>query len=146
MQETGNAYDPFAVPKACLVACGIIPQKGGNLEEILTRLGSGFMINSRVRNVPKGSGLGTSSILAAALAKGALEFVGFNPTEQELQGIVLVMEQLMSTGGGWQDQAGGLCNGIKIITRGLPDFKRVPYLFTLLFTLPKTALRENKSD
>ena len=107
-----------------MIDCGILPQKGGNLEEILTRLGSGFMINSRVRNVPKGSGLGTSSILAAALAKGALEFVGFNPTEQELQGIVLVMEQLMSTGGGWQDQAGGLCNGIKIIT-SKPSFNQI---------------------
>jgi fucokinase len=124
LQETGNPYDPFAVPKACLIACGILPQKGGNLTEILTRLGSGFSINSRVRNVPKGSGLGTSSILAAALAKAALEFVGSHPTEQELQGIVLVMEQLMSTGGGWQDQAGGLCNGIKLIT-SKPSFNQI---------------------
>ena len=123
LQETGNPYDPFAVPKACLIACGILPQKDGNLNEILTRLGSGFSINSRVRNVPKGSGLGTSSILAAALAKGALEFIGMKPTEQELQGIVLVMEQLMSTGGGWQDQAGGLCNGIKLIT-SKPSFNQ----------------------
>ena len=95
-----------------------------NLNEILSRLGSGFSINSRVRNVPKGSGLGTSSILAAALAKAALEFIGMNPTEQDLQGIVLVMEQLMSTGGGWQDQAGGLCNGIKIIT-SKPSFNQI---------------------
>ena len=124
LQETGNPYDPFAVTKSCLVACGIIPQTGGNLNEILTRMGSGFSINSRVRNVPKGSGLGTSSILAAALAKAALEFIGKNPTEQELQGIVLVMEQLMSTGGGWQDQAGGLCNGIKIIT-SKPSFNQL---------------------
>ena len=49
LQETGNPYDPFAVTKACLIACGIIPQKGGNLEEILTRLGSGFMINSMLQ-------------------------------------------------------------------------------------------------
>ena len=124
LQETGNPYDPFAVTKACLIACGILPQQGGNLNEILTRLGSGFSINSRVRNVPKGSGLGTSSILAAALAKAALEFIGMNPTQQELQGIVLVMEQLMSTGGGWQDQAGGLCNGIKIIT-SKPSFNQL---------------------
>jgi fucokinase len=124
LQETGNPYDPFAVPKACLIACGILPKEGGNLNEILTRLGSGFIINSRVRNVPKGSGLGTSSILAAALAKAALEFIGIKPTEQELQGIVLVMEQLMSTGGGWQDQAGGLCNGIKIITSE-PSFNQI---------------------
>ena len=116
LQQTGNPYDPFAIPKACLLACGILPQKGGNLNEILTRLGSGFIINSRVRNVPKGSGLGTSSILAGAMAKATLEFVGYNPSEEELHGIVLAMEQLMSTGGGWQDQAGGLSNGIKLIT------------------------------
>ena len=123
LQETGNPYDPFAIPKACLIVCGILPQKDGDLNEILTRLGSGFVINSRVRNVPKGSGLGTSSILAAALAKAALEFIGKKPTEQELQGIVLVMEQLMSTGGGWQDQAGALWNGIKLIT-SKPSFNQ----------------------
>ena len=123
LQETGNPYDPFAIPKACLIACGILPQKGGNLSEILTRLGSGFIINSRVRNVPKGSGLGTSSILAAAMAKAVLEFVGYNPSEQDIFGIVLLMEQLMSTGGGWQDQAGGLCPGIKLVT-SKPSFNQ----------------------
>ena len=111
------------MPKACLLACVILPQKGGNLNEILTKLGSGFSINSRVRNVPKGSGLGTSSILAAALAKGVLEFIEMKPTEQDLQRIVLIMEQLMSTGGGWQDQAGDLCNGIKLIT-SKPSFNK----------------------
>ena len=30
--------------------------------------------------------------------------------------VVLSMEQLMSTGGGWQDQVGGLTRGIKMIT------------------------------
>ena len=30
----------------------------------------------------------------------------------------------MSTGGGWQDQAGGLCNGIKIIT-SKPSFNQI---------------------
>ena len=123
LQQTGNPYDPFAIPKACLIACGILPQKGGSLCEILTRLGSGFIINSRVRNVPKGSGLGTSSILAGAMAKATLEFVGCKPTEQDLHGIVLVMEQLMSTGGGWQDQAGGLCPGVKLVT-SKPSFNQ----------------------
>ena len=122
-QDTVNPYEPFVVPKACLLACVILPQKGGNLNEILTRLGSGFSINSRVRNVPKGSGLGTSSILAAALAKGVLEFIEMKPTEQDLQRIVLIMEQLMSTGGGWQDQAGDLFNGIKLIT-SKPSFNK----------------------
>ena len=66
LQKTGDPYDPFALQKAALLATGIIPVKGGNLDEILTRLGGGFIMNSEVHGVPKGSGLGTSSILAAA--------------------------------------------------------------------------------
>ena len=36
--------------------------------------------------------------------------------EALLYDVVLCMEQLMSTGGGWQDQVGGLTPGIKMIT------------------------------
>lgn len=69
LQATGDPYDPFALQKACLLACGIIPREGHTLGEILERLGSGFVMHSEVRNVPKGSGLGTSSILSAACVK-----------------------------------------------------------------------------
>ena len=116
LQKTGDPYDPFALQKACLLACGIIPKKGGNLEEILTRLGGGFEMHSEVTNVPKGSGLGTSSILSAACVKAIFEFMGIEHTEQDLYDHVLCMEQIMSTGGGWQDQVGGVTNGIKYIT------------------------------
>lgn len=116
LQQTGNPYDPFALQKACLLACGIIPKEGGNLKEILSRLGGGFEIHSEVKNVPKGSGLGTSSILSAACVKAILEFMGIAYTNEDLYERVLVMEQIMSTGGGWQDQVGGVTNGIKYIT------------------------------
>ena len=69
LQATGDPFDPFALQKACLLACGIIPKEGHNLEEILTRLGGGFVMHSEVTNVPKGSGLGTSSILSAACVR-----------------------------------------------------------------------------
>lgn len=115
LQRTGDPYDSFALQKACLLACGIIPYEGGNLEEILARLGGGFELHSEVRNVPKGSGLGTSSILSAACVKAIFEFVGITYTESDLYAHVLVMEQIMSTGGGWQDQVGGVTNGIKYI-------------------------------
>ena len=39
-----------------------------------------------------------------------------NISEEKICEIVLCMEQLMSTGGGWQDQVGGLTAGIKFIT------------------------------
>ena len=77
--------------------------KGVALDEILTRLGGGFEMHSEVTNVPKGSGLGTSSILSAACVKAVFEFMGISYTEEELYAHVLVMEQIMSTGGGWQD-------------------------------------------
>ena len=44
------------------------------------------------------------------------EFMGIAYTEADLYAHVLVMEQIMSTGGGWQDQVGGVTNGIKYIT------------------------------
>lgn len=123
-------YDPFALQKACLLACGIIPSEGGSLDEILTRLGGGFEMHSEVMNVPKGSGLGTSSILSAACVKAVFEFMGISYTEEELYAHVLVMEQIMSTGGGWQDQVGGVTNGIKYITSkpGLDQQLRVEHI------------------
>ncbi len=116
LQSVGDPYDPYVLQKAALLACGIIPEKGGDLEEILERLGGGFMINTEVVGVPKGSGLGTSSILAAACVKGIFEFCGIDYTEDDLYSHVLCMEQIMSTGGGWQDQVGGVTDGIKYTT------------------------------
>lgn len=116
LQRTGDPFDPFALQKACLLACGIIPMKGNNLKEILERLGGGFVMHSEVTNVPKGSGLGTSSILSAACVKAVFEFMGIGYAEEDLYSHVLAMEQIMSTGGGWQDQVGGVTPGLKYIT------------------------------
>ena len=116
LQATGDPFDPFALQKACLLACGIIPKEGSSLEEILDRLGGGFEMHSEVTNVPKGSGLGTSSILSAACVKAVFEFMGIAYTEEDLYAHVLAMEQIMSTGGGWQDQVGGITPGLKYIT------------------------------
>lgn len=116
LQETGDPFDPFALQKACLLACGIIPKEGHDLKEILSRLGGGFVMHSEVTNVPKGSGLGTSSILSAACVKAVFEFMGIEHTEDDLYSHVLAMEQIMSTGGGWQDQVGGVTPGLKYIS------------------------------
>ncbi|MBR2875827.1 MAG: bifunctional fucokinase/L-fucose-1-P-guanylyltransferase [Clostridia bacterium] len=116
LQQTGDPYDVFALQKAALLACGVIPQEGGKLEDILTRLGGGFVMHSEVTNVPKGSGLGTSSILSAACVKAIFEFMGIPHTEDDLYRHVLAMEQIMSTGGGWQDQVGGVVDGVKFVS------------------------------
>lgn len=75
-------------------------------------------MDTEVVGVPKGSGLGTSSILAAASVKGIFEFLGIQYTEDELYSTALCMEQVMSTGGGWQDQVGGVTDGKMICGAG----------------------------
>lgn len=139
LQKTGDPYDPFALQKAALLACGILPTEGGSLEEILGRLGGGFKMQTEVTGVPKGSGLGTSSILAAACVKALFEFMGVAHAESDLYGRVLCMEQIMSTGGGWQDQVGGLCPGIKYITT-MPGLEQK--ICVKQVDIPKEAMQE----
>ena len=87
-----------------------------DLQQILRRIGGGIYLSTQVQGIPKGSGLGTSSILAGACIKGIHEFLGLDYTNNDICNVVLGMEQIMSTGGGWQDQVGGLTDGIKFIT------------------------------
>ena len=63
-------------------------------------------------DLPKGSGMGTSSILGAATIAALL---GRN-APAEIGEMTLRLEQEMRTGGGWQDQFGGLVGGIKLLT------------------------------
>ena len=112
-----NPSDPAALHKAALIACGLIPQnKEIVFSELISQLGGGIYMNTRVNNIPKGSGLGTSSILSVACVKAISEAFGFNWTDSDLYERALCMEQIMSTGGGWQDQVGGISGGIKLIT------------------------------
>lgn len=143
IEEIRNCHDPFdffALHKAALISCGIVPLAGTEtLQEILRRLGGGIYLSTRVVGVPKGSGLGTSSILSGACVKALHEFLGLSCSDGALYDIVLCMEQMMSTGGGWQDQVGGLTNGIKYITTrsGIDQKIQVEQV-----TLPEEAKRE----
>lgn len=112
-----NPFDPFALHKAALIACGFIPlEPKFSLEEILTSAGGGVKLSTQVLGIPRGSGLGTSSILAGACQKALHNFFGLDGSDANLFNAVLIMEQLMSTGGGWQDQVGGLVKGFKLIS------------------------------
>lgn len=100
-----DSDDPFRLVKSALLVTGIIHD-----EKILKSTGL------RIRtwaNVPRGSGLGTSSILAAAVVKALLQITDGDESNENVARLVLVLEQLMGTGGGWQDQIGGLYPGIK---------------------------------
>ena len=131
IQDCHNPYDSFALHKAALIACGVIPLDGhAELREILKKMGGGFYLSTKVCNVPKGSGLGTSSILSGACVKAIGEFLGQSWSDSQVYELVLNMEQIMSTGGGWQDQVGGLTPGVKYITSrpGIRQKIHVTYL------------------
>ena len=57
----------------------------------------------------------TSSILAATLLGTLSELCGLHWSEQDLFRRTMALEQLLTTGGGWQDQVGGVLHGLKLI-------------------------------
>lgn len=143
VQDCHNPYDSFALHKAALIACGVIPKTGeANLQEILKRIGGGIYLSTRVCNVPKGSGLGTSSILSGAAVKAIGAFFGQEWSDETLYETVLHLEQIMSTGGGWQDQVGGLTPGIKYITTKPGMTQRIKVEYVQLDEETKEELQE----
>ena len=113
-----NIQSAFSIPKAALALAGFLPEfstkKFQSLEQQLKALGGGLEI-SILAAVPKGSGLGTSSILAATVLGTLSKVCCLNWDKMEVGKRVLALEQLLTTGGGWQDQYGGLLEGIKLL-------------------------------
>ncbi|VDM63843.1 unnamed protein product [Angiostrongylus costaricensis] len=106
--------NPGALLCACLVCVGIPRGPDDNLSEVLQSSFSstGLQIECH-SSLPHGSGLGTSSILAAAVIRALWLTAGVNHSEKNVCHAVLMVEQLLTTGGGWQDQVGCLYPGIK---------------------------------
>lgn len=76
-------------------------------------------------DVPKGSGMGTSSLLGAALLTALERVRGRDASPTKIGSLTLALEHEMGTNGGWQDQYGGLLPGIKLLTTQ-PGDKQVP--------------------
>ncbi len=118
----GGFRDPrsgFSLPKAALALAGFMPEfssgkSHGTLRARLKAFGGGLEI-SLLSAVPKGSGLGTSSVLGATLLGALNRACSLGWDEVNLYHRVLAVEQLLTTGGGWQDQAGALFRGLKLI-------------------------------
>lgn len=66
--------------------------------------------------LPQGSGMGTSSILAGCVLAAISKCRGTPMPTSNVIHMVLELEQLLTTGGGFQDQANGLVGGIKRVT------------------------------
>lgn len=102
-----------ALLKACLIGSGVvqIDSKSTLPEQLLALHGGGIELQSW-SNLPQGSGLGTSSILAAAIVSALWTAVGRTFDKLAVIHCVLHVEQLLTTGGGWQDQVGGVIGGL----------------------------------
>ena len=106
----------FSIPRTAINLHGL-PVKGQPLAETLKALGGGIEICCRVA-LPIGSGLGTSSILAATVIRALAVMSGRELADHPLSESVMQLEQRMTTGGGWQDQAGGIFPGAKLLITG----------------------------
>jgi fucokinase len=120
-----NPADLFALQKAALVLKGVVsPDLDPNMpvRDLCQQLGGGLKLITQT-SIPRGSGLGTSSIMAGAVLHCLSQLIGLETTPAQLFDEVLCLEQMLTTGGGWQDQAGGLWGGIKLINTapGLPQ-------------------------
>lgn len=129
-----------ALPKAALVLAGIVPSDPSfTLRRTLQRFGGGVSLTI-FSGVPKGSGLGTSSIFGATMLAALAAMVGEDFSAQRadadlrqrkrraIERLVVrtsLLEQMIGTRGGWQDQVGGLVGGFKI-TRTEPGRDQWP--------------------
>jgi fucokinase len=112
----------FSIPRVALALHGIPVAgdrlaAGTSLKDTLVKLGGGLEIRCRVQ-LPVGSGLGTSSILAATVIRALATMSGRTLGDHLLLDEVMQLEQQMTTGGGWQDQAGGIFPGAKLLITG----------------------------
>jgi galactokinase/mevalonate kinase-like predicted kinase len=115
LRDYRDPVSPFALPKAALCLMGMDGAPDGRtLPEVLDALGSGLEI-TLLCAVPKGSGLGTSSVLGGVILASLSRFFGRPVVLDELIRQVLQVEQMLTTGGGWQDQIGGLVSGVKCV-------------------------------
>jgi galactokinase/mevalonate kinase-like predicted kinase len=152
---------PFSIPKAALVLAGFGQKVGiglngqtrtmhsqevrespcssaANLKSQLEAFGAGIEL-TLLSAIPAGSGLGTSSILASTVLGALNDFCGLGWDKNEIGRRTLMLEQMLTTGGGWQDQFGGVLGGVKLLQtgRGFDQSPQVRWLPNDLWTQPE---------
>ncbi len=126
----------FSIARAALRLAGFDPMFHGAggaktlKQQLISEFGGGIEL-SMLAAVPKGSGLGTSSILAATILGVLSEICSHNWTHRDIFARTTVLEQILTSGGGWQDQVGGITAGVKLITTRAeisqsPDIRWLP--------------------
>ena len=144
LADYAQVGSPFSIPKAALSIAGFLPRfckyKFNTLEEQLRDFGCGIEVTLH-SDLPAGSGMGTSSILAATLLGTLGEFCNLGWDKNDICNRTLLLEQLLTTGGGWQDQYGGVLHGLKLLTTsaGPEQTPQAEWLDDALFTDPRFA-------
>lgn len=124
--DVSNPHAAAALLKAVMIVLGVISLPSSDFNEnskklkrselsdqLLSRFGGGIEI-ACVSALPAGSGMGGSSILAAAVLKSLATLLGLPCSNDTLIYQVLRVEQILTTNGGWQDQVGAIYGGFKI--------------------------------
>lgn len=141
LSDYKHVGSPFSIPKAALALAGFLPlfskENYPTLRDRLLTFGTGIEV-TLLSAIPAGSGLGTSSILASTVLGSLSDFCGLNWDKTEICRRTLALEQLLTTGGGWQDQYGGVLEGIKLLqtSTGFAQQPQVRWLPEHLFTQP----------
>lgn len=128
MEDYNNPYSSGALVKAACICTEIISLSSSMSlqEQLMSKYQGGFEIHTWT-DLPQGSGLGTSSILAGAVIAALCAASGKTVDSRSLIHLVLYLEQLLTTGGGWQDQVAGLLGGV---TTGMSE-ARIPLFIDL---------------
>ena len=144
LAQYNTVGSPFSIPKAALALAGFLPrfsaERFTSLRQQLEAFGCGIEL-TLLSAIPAGSGLGTSSILAATVLAALNDFCALGWDKNDIGRHTLVLEQLLTTGGGWQDQFGGVLGGVKLLQtqRGFSQAPVVRWLPTDLYTQPEYA-------
>lgn len=139
LEDCASVGSEFSLAKAAFCLAGFHPRFRGDgavtLEQMLESFGGGLEV-SMLAATPKGSGLGTSSVLAATLLAALGSASGLGWDRGEVLQRTLALEQMLTAGGGWQDQAGGIYHGIKLIetSPGLAQTPSIKWLPEHLFS------------
>ena len=136
LKDFTHVGSPFSIPKAALVLAGF--GNGLSLKSQLQAFGSGIEL-TLLSAIPAGSGLGTSSILASTVLGAVSDFCGLAWDKNEIGRRTLILEQMLTTGGGWQDQFGGVLGGVKLLqtSTGFEQSPQVRWLPNDLWLQPE---------
>lgn len=112
-----NGPEQFNLHKVILNEIGFFKHSGmpeSSLVEYLKRIGFGIELVTFCP-VPKGSGLGATSLLTSTILAVLYRLLGKNNDLKAHVKTINLIEQRMGMGGGWQDQLGGITGGLKYI-------------------------------